>query len=86
MHHNLEELDAPFTQEEVEAVIKEMPSEKSPGPDGFIGLFYKTCWNIIKEDLTQAIFSFYSNRTAKLNLVNEANIVLLPKNQLAATI
>lgn len=86
VHHNLEELDAPFTQEEVARVIKEMPSEKSPGPDGFIGLFYKKCWTIIKDDLTQAILSFYSHRTTRLNLVNEANIVLLPKNQIAATI
>lgn len=86
IHHNLNELDAPFTQEEIGSVIKEMPSEKSPGPDGFIGLFYKKCWTIIKDDLTQAIQSFYSHRTARLNLVNEANIVLLPKNQVAATI
>lgn len=79
-------LDAPFTREEIAAVIKEMPPEKAPGPDGFIGMFYKRCWTIIKEDLTQAIFSFYLHRTAKLNLVNEANIVLLPKKQVAATI
>jgi hypothetical protein len=86
VQHNLEELDAPFTHEEIAAVIKDMPPEKSPGPDGYIGIFYKKCWPIIKEDLTQAIFSFYLHRTAKLNLVNEANIVLLPKNQVAATI
>lgn len=85
-HHNLEDLDAPFTQQEIGSVIKEMPSEKAPGPDGFIGLFYKRCWDIIKDDLTEAIASFYSHRTAKLNLVNEANVVLLPKNQMAATI
>jgi hypothetical protein len=86
VHQNLDDLDAPFTQEEIGAIIKEMPSEKAPGPDGFIGLFYKKCWPVIKEDLTQAISSFYSHRTAKLSLVHEANIVLLPKNQMAATI
>jgi exonuclease III len=59
VHHNLDELDAPFTQEEIAMVIKEMPAEKSPRPDGFIGLFYKKCWTIIKDDLTQAILSFY---------------------------
>jgi hypothetical protein len=63
-----------------------MPAEKAPGPDGFISLFYKECWTIIKEDLTQAIQSFYNHRTAKLNLLNEANIVLIPKTQMAASV
>jgi hypothetical protein len=60
-------------------VIKEMPSEKAPGPDGFIGLFYKHCWSIIKHDLIEAIMSFFNHRTSKLGLINAANIVLLPK-------
>lgn len=30
VQHNLEELDAPFTQEEIATVIKEMPPEKAP--------------------------------------------------------
>jgi hypothetical protein len=84
--HNLDDLDTPFTEDEIASVIKEMPSEKAPDPDGFIGLFYKKCWTIIKEDLSQAIWSFYSHRTARFKLINEANIVLLPKNQVAATI
>jgi len=39
VHHDLEDLDVPFTEEEIESAIKEMPSEKAPSPDGFIGLF-----------------------------------------------
>lgn len=38
-HHDLGDLDAPFTVQEVESVVKEMPAEKAPGPDGFIGVF-----------------------------------------------
>jgi hypothetical protein len=59
-----------------------MPPEKAPGPDGFIVIFYKKCWSIIKDDLTQAIMSFYTHRTARL----KANIVVLPKNQIATTV
>jgi hypothetical protein len=59
-HHDLEDLDAPFTAQEIKAVIKDMPSEKAPGPDGFIGCFYKKCWSIIKDDVIQAIMSFFS--------------------------
>jgi hypothetical protein len=84
--HDLDNLDAPFTVQEIEAVIKEMPREKAPGPDGFIGSFYKICWTIIKEDLVQAIMYFYSHRTSKLSKINEANIVLLPKTQDASSL
>jgi hypothetical protein len=51
VHHDLDDLDAPFTTQEIETVIKEMPPEKAPGPDGFIGCLYKKCWSIIKKDL-----------------------------------
>ena len=37
-----EQLDTPIT-EEVKKVIFEAQPEKAPGPDGFKGLFYKTC-------------------------------------------
>lgn len=43
IQHNLSDLDAPFTQTEIGSIIKQMPAEKAPGPDGFIGLFYKEC-------------------------------------------
>jgi hypothetical protein len=79
IHHDLEDLDAPFTEQEIEVVIKEMPSEKAPGPDSFIGSFYK-------HDLIEAIMSFYNHRTAKLGLMNSANIVLLPKTMDAASL
>jgi hypothetical protein len=84
--HNLEELDNPFTVQELQNTIKELPPEKAPGPDGFIGIFYKKCWNIIKQDLYNAILGFYNHRASKMHLFNEANIVLLPKKQDAMTL
>jgi hypothetical protein len=58
-----------------------MPSQRAPGPDGFIGMFYKKCWDIVRSDLSEALCGFYNLRTNKLHLVNEANIVLLPKKE-----
>ena len=84
--HDLGELDAPFTEEGNSVSDKRNANGESTGPDGFIGLFYKKCWAVVKEDVVQAILSFYCHRTAKLNLINEANIILLPKTQVASQV
>lgn len=57
---NLENLDVPFTEEEVKVVIMQGPKDKAPGLDGSIGLFYKKWWEIIKEDIMGAINQFYN--------------------------
>jgi hypothetical protein len=76
----LEELSQPFTKAKIDEVIKSMPIDKAPGPDGFNGLFLKTCWETIKEDVYQLCFDFYEG---KLNLdsINMGYITLIPKIQ-----
>ena len=56
---DLSHLEAPFTEEEVERVVKKMPLNKAPGPDGFTVRFYSSSWHIIKGNLMRALQDFY---------------------------
>jgi hypothetical protein len=38
---DLSSVEVPFTHEEIDGIIKLMPNDKAPGPDGFNGLFMK---------------------------------------------
>ena len=48
---DLSGIDVCFSEEEIWQTIKEIPLGKAPGPDDFTGLFYRTAWPIIKEDI-----------------------------------
>jgi hypothetical protein len=74
----LEELTTPFTKQEIDDVIKFMPADKAPGPDGFSGIFLKSCWSIIKEDIYSLCFSFYEGNL-NLESINMGYITLIPK-------
>jgi hypothetical protein len=74
-------LDLPFTEEEVWNTIKQMPSDKAPGPDGYTSRFYKTCWPIIKNDIMAAISAIWSRKVVNLGILNCAYITLLPKKE-----
>ncbi|XP_073359839.1 uncharacterized protein [Aegilops tauschii subsp. strangulata] len=56
----LSHLERPFMEDEVEKIVKGMPLDKAPGPDGFTGRFYASCWHIIKTDFMRAMNAFLS--------------------------
>ena len=55
-HHDLSALEDPFTGKEIRDAIFSLPPVKALGPDGFIGAYLKSCWEIIKNDITMATF------------------------------
>ena len=77
--HELGQLDAPFSEDEVWSTIRQLPSNKAPGPDGFTGQFYQTCWSIIKQDIMNAVSAIGSRKFRNLEALNTAYITLLPK-------
>jgi hypothetical protein len=52
-------LDDPFGTEEIDALVKELPIDKAPGPDGLNGLFIKKCWPLIKKNFYELFSAFY---------------------------
>jgi hypothetical protein len=42
-HHDLQQLDQQITHEEIDEIVKHLPSDKAPGPDGSNGAFLKKC-------------------------------------------
>ena len=77
--YDLEALDIPFSEEEVWNTIKNLPSDKASGPDGFTGKFYKTCWAVIKGDLMDALQAVWRKNFRNLWMLNSAYITLIPK-------
>jgi hypothetical protein len=74
----LHELTRPFTKEEMDAIIKHMPADKAPSPDGFNGLFLERRWHIIAHDFYKLAKDFHEG-SISLENINSSFITLVPK-------
>ena len=67
-----------FTAEEIKKAVFQMHPSKALGPDGMSCFFFQKYWHILRDNVTQAVFSFL-NSSHLLKKINYAYIVLIPK-------
>ena len=74
----IENTNRPITCTEIETEIKNFPTNRSPGPDGFTGKFYQTR----REELISILLKLFTKVAAEGTLLNsfyKASITLTPK-------
>ena len=72
-------MNRPITSTEIETVIKNLPTNKSPGPNGFTGEFCQ----VFRKELTPILLNLFQKVTEEGKLPNsfyKAIITLIPKS------
>ena len=74
----IENINSPITSTEIETVIKNLPTNKSPVQDGFTGEFYQTFTAELTPILLKLLQNIAEEGTLPISFY-EATITLIPK-------
>nr|GEW33814.1 hypothetical protein [Tanacetum cinerariifolium] len=66
------------TKDEIKKAMFDIGDDKSPGPDGYTSLFFEKGWDIVRDDVCNAILDFFSNGKL-LHELNPTFFALIPK-------
>jgi len=80
-----ESLVRQVSSEEIKEALFSIGNDKSPGPDGYGALFFKSAWDILGEDLCNAIKEFFASGSL-LKQINHTLIVLVAKSSHAHSV
>ncbi|GJX93266.1 RNA-directed DNA polymerase, eukaryota [Tanacetum coccineum] len=72
------DLERPFTKEEIKGAIWDCGLNKSPGPDWFTFGFYRRYWNLLEYDIMEVVNHFYFHGFCPKG-GNSSFIALIPK-------
>ena len=75
----IEIMNNPITNTEIETVIKNLPKNKSPGPDGFTGEFYQTYKDLMT--ILLKLFQDIKEKSILSNSFYKSVVTLLPKQK-----
>lgn len=64
---------------EITGALRLMKSDTAPGPDGMTVFFFKTYWEIVGKDVTEAVREFFFITGHLLPELNQTHLALIPK-------
>ncbi|XP_071929043.1 uncharacterized protein [Coffea arabica] len=73
-----EKLEEVPSIEEVYRVVRSMDGDSAAGPDGFTGKFFTFAWEVVAQDVYNAILSFFCGAELP-RFITSTSIVLIPK-------
>ncbi|GAA0156654.1 hypothetical protein LIER_14097 [Lithospermum erythrorhizon] len=77
-NEEIQSLNLPVTEKEIEDTMLRMKKGKAPSPDGFTSKFYRDSWQTVKCSVVEAVQTFFAT-TQMPKKFNSITISLIPK-------